>query len=35
MDGYREIFFSKKDNPTLEPVTGRNVRNSPLQTKHY
>ena len=25
----------KYDHPTLEPVTGRSVRNSPLQTNHF
>ena len=27
--------FLNKDHPTLEPVAGRSVRNSPVQTNHF
>jgi hypothetical protein len=29
-----EIFFLKQDHPTLEQITGRSVRKSPIQTNH-
>ena len=30
-DGYREILLCEQDRPTVEPVTGRNFMDSPLQ----
>ena len=33
-DGYGEIFLCEQDHPALEPVTGRNLSVSPLQTKY-
>ena len=32
-DGYRDIFLFEQDHQTVEPVTGRNYRDPPLQTK--
>ena len=32
-DGYREIFLCEQDHLTLELVTSRNFKDSPLQTK--
>jgi len=34
-DGYQEIFLCEQDHPTLEPVTCRNFRDSPLETKCF
>ena len=33
-DGYWEIFRCEQDRPTVEPVSGRNCGDCPLQTEY-